>query len=269
MEALQPGCRSLHAHPRAWQVRSGTLGCSKLCAAWGGRLLAPRGRSVEPSGSVFLGCAQYPPRGSASSPCPLLLSPLQWWRRGGGRQRDHVCVRPGGAVHSHQAHCDQGMCLPHQGPCCFALCPGAACRPRAAALPLAAPRPGPAPAAQAQARQGTVCVTQPRCTALHGAARNPSDRALLPLAAMQAYGAVDTDGSRFLLSDYLGNLYLLLLLREDGAGGRGCWMCCGSKLADVASLQMPLLGLPPGIPPADAASWRSSFHSCPTLLRHG
>ena len=39
--------------------------------------------------------------------------------------------------------------------------------------------------------------------------------------ALQAYGAVDTDGSRFLLSDYLGNLYLLLLLREDGAGGRG------------------------------------------------
>lgn len=37
---------------------------------------------------------------------------------------------------------------------------------------------------------------------------------------MQAYGAVDADGSRFLLSDYLGNLYLLLLLREDGAGGQ-------------------------------------------------
>jgi DNA damage-binding protein 1 len=35
---------------------------------------------------------------------------------------------------------------------------------------------------------------------------------------IKAYGAVDADGSRFLLSDYLGNLYLLLLLREDGAG---------------------------------------------------
>lgn len=35
---------------------------------------------------------------------------------------------------------------------------------------------------------------------------------------IKAYGAVDADGSRFLLSDYLGNLYLLLLLREDGTG---------------------------------------------------
>ncbi|PSC68559.1 DNA damage-binding 1 [Micractinium conductrix] len=34
---------------------------------------------------------------------------------------------------------------------------------------------------------------------------------------VKAYGQVDADGFRFLLSDYLGNLYLLLLLRE-GAG---------------------------------------------------
>ncbi|KAL4429821.1 hypothetical protein ABPG77_010938 [Micractinium sp. CCAP 211/92] len=35
---------------------------------------------------------------------------------------------------------------------------------------------------------------------------------------VKAYGQVDADGSRFLLSDYLGNLYLLLLLREGATG---------------------------------------------------
>lgn len=35
---------------------------------------------------------------------------------------------------------------------------------------------------------------------------------------VQAYGQVDADGSRFLLSDYLGNLSLLLLLREGDGG---------------------------------------------------
>lgn len=58
---------------------------------------------------------------------------------------------------------------------------------------------------------------------------------------LQAYGAVDADGSRFLLSDYLGNLYLLLLLREDGTG------------APIYHPQFQL-GLLLSLPPAPAAA---------------
>jgi DNA damage-binding protein 1 len=58
---------------------------------------------------------------------------------------------------------------------------------------------------------------------------------------IKAYGAVDADGSRFLLSDYLGNLYLLLLLREDGAGGPCCHACLQLLPRWYLSLLMALI----------------------------
>lgn len=59
----------------------------------------------------------------------------------------------------------------------------------------------------------------------------------------QAYGQVDDDGSRFLLSDFLGNLYLLLLLREEGAAGASS--SSGAGAGAVAGLKLEPLGRTP------------------------
>ncbi|EFN59838.1 hypothetical protein CHLNCDRAFT_29381 [Chlorella variabilis] len=58
-----------------------------------------------------------------------------------------------------------------------------------------------------------------------------------------AYGQVDDDGSRFLLSDFLGNLYLLLLLREEGAAGASS--SSGAGAGAVAGLKLEPLGRTP------------------------
>ena len=68
-----------------------------------------------------------------------------------------------------------------------------------------------------------------------------------PPPALQAFGRVDEDGSRFLLGDYLGNLYLLLLLR-DGAGassGGGSGSGGGSAGGGVSALKLEPLGRTP------------------------
>lgn len=59
---------------------------------------------------------------------------------------------------------------------------------------------------------------------------------------LQAYGQVDEDGSRFLLSDMLGNLYLLLLLRDDGAAGGSAG---GGAPGGVTELKLEPLGRTP------------------------
>jgi hypothetical protein len=63
-----------------------------------------------------------------------------------------------------------------------------------------------------------------------------------PAVPLQAYGQVDEDGSRFLLSDMLGNLYLLLLLRDDGGTGGST---SGGSAGGVAALKLEPLGRTP------------------------
>ena len=40
--------------------------------------------------------------------------------------------------------------------------------------------------------------------------------AALPACCVQAFGAIDPDGTRFLLGDHVGRLYLLVLAQESG-----------------------------------------------------
>ncbi|KAL4855081.1 DNA damage-binding protein 1 [Chlorella vulgaris] len=58
---------------------------------------------------------------------------------------------------------------------------------------------------------GESVITFVSATAVRSTAIKPT--------LVKAYGQVDEDGSRFLLSDFLGNLYLLLLMREGAGGG--------------------------------------------------
>lgn len=73
-----------------------------------------------------------------------------------------------------------------------------------------------------------IDVLLPSCTAVL------RHRSNCCTAVLQAYGQVDEDGSRFLLSDFLGNLHLLLLLREGA-----------SSTSTVSALKLEPLGRTP------------------------
>ena len=56
---------------------------------------------------------------------------------------------------------------------------------------------------------------------------------------------MDEDGSRFLLGDYLGNLYLLLLLRDGAGASSGGGSGGGSAGVGVSALKLEPLGRTP------------------------